>query len=140
MNRGPWRATVHGVTGVTTASTACATFPGLGWWSLCLSHPLSHRRSFLKEKDLFHFLKIILFLNFYFLAAPHNMWDPSPQNRDQTCEPCIGSTVLTTGPPCKSQKESFKTGAAAAPVKLPLSWFNFVSVHCYHLTISHGWR
>ena len=92
MNRGPWRAAVHGVTRVRTALTACATFPGLGWWSLCLSHPFSHRRSFLKEKDLFHFLKIILFFNFYFLATPHSMWDPSPQNRDRTCEPCIGST------------------------------------------------
>ena len=33
-----------------------------------------------------------IFFNSYFLAAPHSMWDPSPWNRDRTCEPCIGST------------------------------------------------
>ena len=41
----------------TTESTACATFPGLGWCSLCLSHTLSNRRSFLKEKRPFSFFK-----------------------------------------------------------------------------------
>ena len=68
MDRGTWWATVHEITkeSDTTESIACATFPGLGWYLQCLSHPLCNSRSFLKEKDLFHFVKIILFFNFYF--------------------------------------------------------------------------
>ena len=31
------------------------------------------------------------------------MWDLSSSTRDQTCAPCIGSAVLTTGPPGKFQ-------------------------------------
>ena len=45
------------------------------------------------------------FLNinfFFFLAAPHSMWDLSSQTRDRTHTRCIGSTILNTGQPEKS--------------------------------------
>ena len=44
---------------------------------------------------------------FFFLAAPHGMWDLSSQTRDRTRAPCSGSTVLTTGPPGKSPMLNF---------------------------------
>ena len=36
------------------------------------------------------------------LAAPQGIWDPTSPARAQTCVPCIGIWVLTTGPPGKS--------------------------------------
>ena len=39
---------------------------------------------------------------FIFLAVPWAMWDLSSPTRDRMCVPCIGSAVLTTGPPGKS--------------------------------------
>ena len=41
------------------------------------------------------------------LAAPQGIWDPTSPARAQTCVPCIGIWVLTTGPPGKSQKVFF---------------------------------
>ena len=39
---------------------------------------------------------------FFFLAAPRSVWALSSPTRDGTQAPCIGITVLTTGPPAKS--------------------------------------
>ena len=50
-------------------------------------------------EDGFFFFQVYFIFNFYFLAAPHSMWDPRPPTRDRTCEPCIGSTK-----PWKSQQ------------------------------------
>ena len=47
------------------------------------------------------FVRLFWVLGF-FLAMPRSMWDTSYPNRDQTRAPCIGSAVLTTGPPGKS--------------------------------------
>ena len=41
---------------------------------------------------------------FFFLAVPCTIRDLSSLTRDQTCDPCSGSTVLTTGSPGKSQE------------------------------------
>ena len=43
-----------------------------------------------------------------FLAVPHGMWDLSSLTRDPTHIPCIGSAVLTTGPPRKSLEDTVK--------------------------------
>ena len=47
-------------------------------------------------------LLIALNFFFFFLAVPSSMQDLSPPTRNQTCVPCIGSTVFTTRPPGKS--------------------------------------
>ena len=39
---------------------------------------------------------------FYLWTVLHGMWDLSSLTRDQTCAPCISSTVLTTALPGKS--------------------------------------
>ena len=46
------------------------------------------------------------FLVFFWLV-PHVMWDLSFLTRVQTRGPCIGSTVLTIGPPRKSHYKVF---------------------------------
>ena len=46
------------------------------------------------------------FINF--MAAPWSICGPSFPSRDQTCTPCVGSTVLTTGPPGKSHHSHFR--------------------------------
>ena len=52
--------------------------------------------------SIFH-VHISAFIPFFILlAAPRGTWDLSSVARDQTCTSCIGSTVLTTGPPGKS--------------------------------------
>ena len=48
------------------------------------------------------------FYLFYFLAAPHGMWDLSSLNRNPTCARCRKYRVLTAGPPGKSQLSLFK--------------------------------
>ena len=54
---------------------------------------------------------ILFFLLFFFLAMPRSMWDLSSPTRDRTRDPCNESTVLTTGPPGKSQDGyNFKKG------------------------------
>ena len=52
---------------------------------------------------------------FFFLAVSCTMWDLSSPTRDQTQVSSIGSVVLTTGPPGKSQEcfnftKSFQLG------------------------------
>ena len=49
----------------------------------------------------------------FFLAMLHGMWDLSSLTRDQTHVPCIGSTVLTTELPGKSNLGHFRKGLAS---------------------------
>ena len=46
-------------------------------------------------------LQFIIIVILY-LAAPHGLWNLSSSMGDWTCTPCIGSMVLTNGPPGKS--------------------------------------
>ena len=63
-----------------------------GFWWLITKH-----MSWILER-----FKNFFFHNFFnFLAMPHGMWDLNSLTRDQTCTPCIGSAVLTTGLPGK---------------------------------------
>ena len=63
------------------------------------------------------------FFNFYFLAKSYKMQDLSSLTRDQTCAPCIGSTVLTTGLTGKSCKGFCNL----ATVTFPNLTFNLLS-------------
>ena len=56
---------------------------------------------------LFFLHIILIYLSTYLLVMLHGMAYGIlvPQTRDQTHTPCIGNTVLTTGPPGKSQKK-----------------------------------
>ena len=71
----------------------------------------------------FLFLLFFFFFNFYFLAKSYNMQDISSLTRDQTCAPCIGSTVLTTGLTGKSCKGFCNL----ATVTFPNLTFNLLS-------------
>ena len=44
----------------------------------------------------------VCFVLLCFLAVLRGMWDLSSAPRDRACAPCVGHTVLTTGPPGKS--------------------------------------
>ena len=54
-----------------------------------------------REKQLSELLKFFCFFFFFFFLLC-GMWDLSSPNRDGTCAPCSGSTVLTTKPQGKS--------------------------------------
>ena len=56
---------------------------------------------------LFFLHIILIYLSTYLLVMLHGMAYGIlvPQTRDQTHTPCIGNSVLTTGPPGKSQKK-----------------------------------
>ena len=58
---------------------------------------------------------------FFFLATSHGVWDLSSPTRDQTCNPCIGSVVLTVGPQGKSAF-SFHLDFHVSVWPRPLSW------------------
>ena len=49
-----------------------------------------------------HHFKVFLF--HALVSWLWGMWDLSSPTKDRTCIPCIGSEVLTTGPPGKSQR------------------------------------
>ena len=55
------------------------------------------------------FYNFYFFNNFYFFGHTMCMWDLSSPIRDQTCTPCTGSAVLTTGLPGKSLFFNFYT-------------------------------
>ena len=58
---------------------------------------------------------------FFFLATPHGLWDLSSPTRDQTCNPWVGSVVLTVAPPGKSAF-SFHLDFHVSVWPLSLSW------------------
>ena len=85
--------------GVTVASTLCQHCP---WWATLLINLLV---SVSPQEKLLPFLEDqcgLTHLKFYIYLFIFGMWDLSSSTRDQTCAPCIGSAVLTTGPPGRS--------------------------------------
>ena len=68
----------------------CATWERLT--SIVLDHPHSPMRFVLISFSFF----------IYFLATPRGRWDLSSLTKDRNLDPCIGSRVLTPGPPGKS--------------------------------------
>ena len=72
------------------------------------NHGLYAKSILVIEKSIFQYCKVLGFFFFgVFLAVSHVMWDLSFLTKDQTCSPCIGSTVLTIGPPRKSYYKVF---------------------------------
>ena len=66
---------------------------------------------------------LLLLFNFYFLAKSYSLQDLSSLTRDQTCAPCIGSTVLTTG----LTRKSYKGFCNLATVTFPNLTLNLLS-------------
>ena len=69
------------------------------------------------------FVAVLLLFNFYFLAKSYSLQDLSSLTRDQTCAPCIGSTVLTTG----LTRKSYKGFCNLATVTFPNLTLNLLS-------------
>ena len=61
--------------------------------------------------QLFFFLIFFNCLVFPPPITPHNMWDVSSPTRDGTSDPCIASSVFTTGLPGKSLTQLLKAGS-----------------------------
>ena len=55
-----------------------------------------------REPVIFKSFFLFSFSSYLFFGLIHSMQDLSSLTRNQTCVPCSGSTVLTTGPPGKS--------------------------------------
>ena len=72
------------------------------------NHGLYAKSILVIEKSIFNVAKcfFFFFLVFFWLVS-HVMWDLSFLTRVQTRGPCIGSTVLTIGPPRKSHYKVF---------------------------------
>ena len=71
---------------------------------LFLSCPLEQSYFlFLQQRmHLYSSYLLFCFCLFAFLATPHSMQDPNSLTGDQTCTPCSGRPVLTTGLPGNS--------------------------------------
>ena len=75
---------------------------------LCFRHLDCHvtripNSTYIRKKPR-EIIKSLLNSFFFFLAVPYSTRDLSFLTRDQTCVPCSGSTILTTGSAGKSQE------------------------------------
>ena len=88
------------------------------WWSQICTFPLklapcsnkmkwnvfspSFSSIFVYFKTCFTVQGTSIFYYLFVLTTSHGMWDLCSQTRNWTCDPCIGSSVLTTRPHGKS--------------------------------------
>ena len=112
----------------------------------------------IRWRESFNFFKLVLVLLlfnylFFFLAAPHGMWDLSSLARDRTRAPCSGSTVLTAGPPGKYHHSDLthsimnianntilqlcnEINITAMAIMLLIQYINASKQHVIHLTFT----